>query len=76
MSFYVKAKITDEVEIKMKLYDDEIYTSCPDCGKEMQVDADTIVSILGNGGDFAGTSIYCVDCSKKKGFRIIKGGQT
>lgn len=61
--FYVKTNITDDVEIKVNLYDDEIFTQCTKCGKEIQVDTELLKSILED-GDLASTSIYCEECSK------------
>lgn len=64
--FYVKTKINDQIEVKIDLYDDEIFTQCPACGAEMEVDSKTIITVLSDGGDFASTSIYCTtDCAKK-----------
>ncbi|PKR86126.1 hypothetical protein [Heyndrickxia camelliae] len=63
--FYVKTKINDHVEIKIDLYEDEIFTQCPDCGVEQEVDNQTLISVLEDDGDFASTSIYCADCSQK-----------
>lgn len=61
---YIKTQISENVEIKVDLYEDEIYSTCPGCGKEEQVEIEHLISILEDGGDFAGTSIYCEECSK------------
>ncbi|MGE6379019.1 hypothetical protein [Peribacillus muralis] len=61
--FYVKTKINDQIEMKIELHDDEIFTKCPDCGVEQEVDNQTIISVLEDDGDFGSTSIYCEDCS-------------
>lgn len=61
---YLKTKINNHIEIKVDLYDDEIFTMCPECGIEHEVDTEMIISILKNGGDFSSTSVYCSDCSK------------
>lgn len=60
---YVKAQLNDEIEIKVPLYEDQIFSSCPVCGKETQVDAELLQNILNDDGDFSGTSIYCTTCS-------------
>lgn len=62
--FYVKTNISDNVEIKVDLYDDEIFTQCPKCGKEMQVETEELKQVL-EGGDLAGSSLYCEKCSKQ-----------
>ena len=35
--FYVKEK-TDEIEVKVELNSENVFCSCPDCGKEVAVD--------------------------------------
>lgn len=62
--FYVKTKISDDVEVKVDLYDDEIYTQCPKCGKEIQVETGELNQVLEN-GDLANSSLYCENCSKE-----------
>lgn len=62
--FYIKTSINDNVEIKVDLYDDEIYTQCANCGKEMQVETGILKEVLKD-GDFASTSLYCEECSKE-----------
>lgn len=61
--FYMKTKINDQIEMKIDLYGNEIFTMCPDCGFEQEVDNQTIISVLKEDGDFVSTSIYCEDCS-------------
>lgn len=63
--FYVKTQINEHIEIKIDLYDDEIFTQCPDCGVELEVDNETLIAVLKDDGDFPSTSIYCKECSKK-----------
>jgi uncharacterized protein with PIN domain len=62
---YVKTKLNEHVEIKVELYEDEIYTRCGGCYKEMPVDLENIATIINEGSDFAGTTFYCDKCSKK-----------
>lgn len=63
---YHKFSINDEIEIRVPLYDDEIFTQCPGCGKEIQIDSNLLTDIIKDGGDMGGTSIYCEECSSKK----------
>lgn len=63
---YLKAQINEQVELKIDLYDDEIFTTCPGCGKEVQVEPQDLVEIIQSGGDFVGTNIYCNGCFSKK----------
>lgn len=60
---YIKTNITDDIEIKVNLYDDEIFTQCIKCGKEMQVETEVLKQVLTD-GDLASTSFYCEECSK------------
>lgn len=62
--FYVKTKINDSIEMKVDLYDDEIFTACPKCGREIQLEPKEIANILVGDGEFASTSVCCSDCSK------------
>lgn len=62
--FYVKTNITDDVELKVDLYDDEIFTQCANCGKEIQVETEELRQVLQD-GDLTSTSIYCKNCSKE-----------
>jgi len=36
--FYVKQTINDTLEIKVDIHDDNVFTTCPDCGVEICVD--------------------------------------
>lgn len=62
--FYVKTNLNKNIEIKVDLYDDEIFTQCPKCGKEIQVDNETLANILKD-ADLSSTSLYCEKCSKE-----------
>lgn len=63
--FYIKTNISDDVELKVDLYDDEIYTQCTECGKEIQIEKEELIDILQN-GDLASTSIKCEQCAEVK----------
>ncbi len=54
--FYMKHKGK-----KLEIYEDNVFTLCPICGREHPVD---LMSILPE-GDLYGTNVYCTDCSKK-----------
>lgn len=62
---FLKAQINDEIEIKVPLYGDQIFSTCPVCGKETQVDEEMLHSILEDDGDLAATSVYCGSCSEE-----------
>jgi uncharacterized protein with PIN domain len=61
---YIKTKLNEHVEIKVELYEDEIYTRCGGCNKEMPVEPENIATIINEGSNFAGTTFYCEKCSK------------
>lgn len=63
MMIYIKTKVSDNVEMKINLYDDEIYTQCAKCEKEIQIEKEELKQILEN-GDLASTSLFCEKCSK------------
>lgn len=54
--FYVKTP-NDDIEIT----DENVFTTCPDCGKEIQVDIQELLKL--ENADLFGTSVYCERCS-------------
>ena len=40
--FYVKENINDTVEVKVELNDENVFCTCPDCGKEVSVDLSVV----------------------------------
>ena len=63
---YTKAKLGQDIEIKVPLYDGEIYTQCPECGTEHAIEPDIFAHIVSEGGDFADSSVFCEKCSQKE----------
>lgn len=61
--FYVKTQLAN-VELKIDLYADEIFTNCNCCGKEIEVDSQILISVLQD-GDLASTSLACEECTSK-----------
>ena len=59
---YVKTIIGETTEIKTTIECDNIFTICPKCGLEHQVD---VIDIASSSEDFClyGTQIYCEQCS-------------
>lgn len=62
---YVKTQITNNLEIKVDLHENEIYTTCPGCEKEVQVEPEHLVQIITDCDNFSETSMYCDICSEK-----------
>ena len=47
----------------LNIEENNVFTSCPICGKEHPVDLQTVLS---TDGDLYGTQVYCPDCSAKR----------
>jgi hypothetical protein len=61
--FYVKTELTEGVTLKTEITSENVFTECPNCGKELNAD---LVDILGDGnGDLESTKLYCCECSEK-----------
>lgn len=59
---YIKREYDDGTTIKIPLEEDgTVYTDCPFCGKEQQVELEEFID---HGFDFASTQMMCEDCSK------------
>ncbi len=65
--FYVKATLAEGVEINIDITDENVYTRCPVCGKEMNVDI--VEYARGTEFDLCGTSVYC----SKECYEQVKG---
>ncbi|AYB38522.1 hypothetical protein [Brevibacillus laterosporus] len=63
--FYLKTKDRRNKELVVDIYDDEIFTKCVECGKEIQADSELLINVLEN-GEFASTYIMCEKCTKDK----------
>lgn len=62
---YTKMQLNDQVELKVDLYEDEVYSSCKICRKEVHVKPEELAEIITSGNDFCGTSYICSDCVKE-----------
>lgn len=60
--FYVKTKIAEGVTIRAEITGENVFTTCPGCGIEHQVDLAEMVDSRG-GLDLYGTAVYCAECS-------------
>ena len=62
--FYVKAQINDAISLTAEIHDDNVFTRCPKCGRELAID---IVELFRDGeSDLYGTAVYCAECSRKR----------
>jgi len=55
---YLKTEIEGK-QINIDIYGDEFYSTCPVCGKEVNLNDEQIADSIGN---FEGTQWYCRDC--------------
>ena len=65
--FYVKSEIAEGVTLKTNITSDNVFTICPDCGEEIQVDlsCDFGDLLCKTEGDLESTRICCMECSNK-----------
>ena len=61
--FYVKAQLSEEAQVTTDITSENVFTRCPDCGSELQVDLLEFAS--DEHFDLYGTGIYCAKCSHK-----------
>ncbi len=62
--FYVKEKLSDTLEIRTELNDENVFCICPDCGDEVQVD---LSEVFADGlGDLYGTAVCCTACTQRR----------
>ena len=65
--FYVKRRISDSVVVTMDIHDDDVFTRCPCCGKEISVD---LAELLHDEDcDLYNTDVFC-----DKGSREFQNG--
>lgn len=56
--FYLKTEIDGKMQ-QVEIYDDEIYTTCFQCGKEFQPDPCLMKFVYENDGDLSSTRLSC-----------------
>ena len=58
--YYVKTRINDELEVRIDLTGDNVFTTCPNCGAEFKAE-------ISQYEDFClyGTRTYCDECIQK-----------
>ena len=71
--FYLKTKLANGKVIKTNITDENVFTRCPDCGRELPVD---LVEVVADGeGDLFSTSIICSACTKKRAEKCRHNGR-
>ena len=62
--FYIKTKLPDGKTTKTEITDENVFTRCPECGREMTVD---LAELFSDGeGDMFSTGVICADCTEKR----------
>lgn len=62
--FYIKSKQQSGKTVKTEITDENVFTRCPECGRELPVD---LAEVFADGeGDLFSTSIVCSACVKKR----------
>ncbi len=59
--FYVKENVNDALDVSIEINDENVYTTCPVCFKEISVDLSEVLK----DGDLFATSVLCSKCSRK-----------
>ncbi len=59
--FYVKTKINEGTYFTTEITDENVYTSCIDCGRELQIDLDE--AVVEGHLDLFGLGMRCETCS-------------
>lgn len=60
--FYVKESISEDIAIRIEITDENVFTRCIKCGKEIPVDLEELIAE--HECDLYGTSLLCGDCTK------------
>ena len=62
--FWIKTDIGNGISIKAEINDDNIFTTCPECGEEHQVDLQD--AVIDGKLDLYGIRVYCEACSRAR----------
>lgn len=65
-NYYIKGNIGGK-KVRIDITDENVYTACPICGKEHQVD---LADIFETGVDLYGTQVYCGECVRRQTKRM------
>jgi hypothetical protein len=68
--FYVKATLSPGVTLITRVQNDNIYTRCPDCGKELQIDLNQLIH--DDQIDLDESSINCPICFLKHFMKEVR----
>lgn len=68
-NYYIKLRMNSEhseggddgLSVKIPIEHDNVFTICPICGEEYQID---LAEVFDNDFDFFGTAVYCDKCTE------------
>ncbi len=63
--FYVKTQLDENTAILTEITDENVFTCCPDCRREILVDLNDVIDDEGQ-LDLFGVSVCCTECSRKR----------
>lgn len=63
---YLKTELENGEQVKIDLYGNEFYATCPKCGKEVHLDRDMLKNLINGDCDFATTGFYCDKCNTQE----------
>lgn len=61
--FYIKQKLGQDLEMKVDIHSENVFTRCPYCGTEVGVDLSEVLS--DKDSDLYSTAVVCAACTKK-----------
>lgn len=70
-NYYIKLRMNsehseggdDKLIVKIPVEHDNVFTICPVCGEEHQID---LAEVCWDGFDFFGTAVYCDKCNENE----------
>ncbi len=62
---YIKKDYGSALELRIDVYEDEFYCTCPRCGKEVHLDEKMLKELVNCDCDFVGTAFLCNECSSQ-----------
>ena len=72
--FYIKTKQHSGKTITTEITDENVFTRCPECGREMPID---LAEIFADGeGDLFSTQVFCAACTNESAERRLSSEDT
>lgn len=61
--FYIRHQMGQDLTIKINIHDENVFTRCPYCSKELSVDLSEVLS--NEDSDLFSTAVVCSACAAK-----------